>query len=67
MNGFVNRAISERPQRFRGQSGKIERKHQVYSVVRFTAALYGAGGSDEEKQVIESKGGIATWDFGLIF
>lgn len=35
-------------------------KHHVYSIVRFTAALYGAGRSGEEKQVIERKGGIAV-------
>ena len=35
-------------------------KHHVYSIVRFTAALYGVGRSGEEKQVIERKGGIAA-------
>ena len=35
-------------------------KHHVYSVVRFTATLYGVGRSGEEKQVIERNGGIAA-------
>ena len=66
VNGFVNRAISETMERdnnaIAANEGHQKKKggRYAYSAVRFTIALYGAGRSGEEKQVIERKGGIAA-------